>query len=159
MALTDFRIREAEQKMREAATRLDYEEAIVLRDKIKAMRAEVPVEAPRPKVVNFRTKEEFIPEDVPEIEEAPTVVELAVQADVVEMLEKITEDAKAGKIQAFSMAYSVEPVGSATDVSYAYSDGVLDQVSLFVGGLHTLANDLLAVEQDMYEIEIVGDGE
>ncbi len=155
MSLDAFRVREVEDKMRKAAAELDFEQAIVLRDQSRAMRAElVAANPPAVKVINLLTRDEHVPDeedaDNEDIVETTSDINVA-NPDVIAFLETLLDQAEEGNIQAIAAIVAYD--NKVSDVDCVWTDSVLDHVRLFVGGAHTLSTDLLAVEQDMFDME------
>lgn len=150
MALTAFRMGELQRKMQEAANRQDYETAIKYRDELRAMRAENPEpELPAgPKVVNITNGEEYVAPPKPEPGEP------VVDHDAIDVLELALDKFREGK--AFGLAVLIgtsDGDGRIDDVHNAISDKAIDYPRLFIGGAHTLAHDILQLEDESYDVE------
>lgn len=173
MALDDFHRREEERRMKEAALRLDYEQAIIHRDKFRELEKKrletLAAEPVRPKIVNIFSKDAHtvcetdttVRTDKSEEDDAEDgeVKNEAPDEDVIAMLNSVMEMANSGHVRALGLLVGTGYGDHVREVDGMFTDGVLDNVRMFVGGAYTFANDILGVEADMLDYEIDSDGD
>ena len=158
MALDSFFMREEERKMKDAALKLDFEQAIIHRDKFRELEQKLnEAEAKKPvtpKVVHIKTKQEFDSSNPPiEVKKKKSKKDKKSKPDesTIELLEDMLGFAKDGTIQAVCVLAGYEINGRIIEIDNAMSDKVIDNIRMFVGGAHTLSADLLGIEGDLFD--------
>ena len=146
MALDSFFMREEERKMKDAALKLDFEQAIIHRDKFRELEQKLNEAEAK--------KQEFDSSNPPiEVKKKKSKKDKKSKPDesTIELLEDMLGFAKDGTIQAVCVLAGYEINGRIIEIDNAMSDKVIDNIRMFVGGAHTLSADLLGIEGDLFD--------
>jgi hypothetical protein len=141
MALTGFRLREAEEKMRDAARLEDFEAAIEWRDKVRTLRAEVDDPEVVEKVVtHLFSKTAYV---VPETEDLPVGDdETPIDKGAIAMLKAALTEYESGERYGVVLLSGINDDGGMRDVFTEASSAVNDFTTLFIGALELAKVDI-----------------